>query len=389
MKKPLLTHEIGSLAKPNWRVKALRNRPLGEEDLEEARSWLERLDLKAEGEALMDLLAKRKGFSPEEKRALVRWSSRMATRLLEKAGLDVVYDGEQHRVEMYEYPIRRTRGFRFLGHVRSFDNKYYRKAAVVERPALDRPYHLEEYRTIAAFAHRPVKIPVTGAYTLVDWSFDEYYLRNVPLGTAQGLTLRREARRAFLLDMARGVLYPNLQALAEAGATFLQIDEPAVTTHPDEIPLFVEATRASVQDLSDRVFFGMHICFSDYSVLFPMIRELEGVIHEMHFEYANRDLREPGVHPDRRPGYTRTLNLLKPTTFVVGLGVIDVHTDFIEPPELVRDRILYALEVIGDPDRIFVAPDCGLRTRSWDVAFQKLRNMVEGVHLARQAAGLE
>lgn len=387
LNQPLLAHEIGSLAKPNWRVKALRNRPLEDPDIEEARTWLQRLDLAQEGEALLDLLAKRKNFSPEERKTIVVWSSKMATRLLEKAGLDVVYDGEQHRVEMYEYPIRRTQGFHFLGHVRSFDNKYYRKAAVVERPSLPHPYHLEEYQTIASFAHRPVKIPITGAYTLVDWSFDEFYMKNVPIGTARGLSGRKEARRAFLLDMARHVIYPNLKALADMGATFLQIDEPAATTHPDEIPLFVEATKESVQDLKDRVFFGMHICFSDYSVLFPLIRDLEGVIHEMHFEYANRDSRETGVSPEQRPGYA-ILHLLKPTQFVVGLGVLDVHTNFVEPPELVRDRILFAIDTLQDPQRIFVAPDCGLRTRSWDIAYQKLRNMVEGIHLAREKAGL-
>jgi len=388
MKKPLLTHEIGSLAKPDWRVKAFRGQPLQDEDLQEARTWLQRLDLLPEGEALLAVLYKRKDFTPEEKQDILVWSSRMAVRLLEKAGLDVVYDGEQHRVEMYEYPVRRIRGFRFLGHVRSFDNKYYRKAAVVERPVLPEPYHLEEYRTIASFATRPVKIPITGAYTLVDWSFDEFYLRNIPLGTAGGLRARKEARRAFLLDMAREVLYPNLKALADAGAPFLQMDEPAATTHPDEVPIFVEATRESVQDLATRVFFGMHICFSDYMTLFPLIRELEGVIHEMHFEYANRDSRELGVSPEKRPGYVDTLKLLRDTRFVVGLGVLDVHTDFVESPELVRDRVLFALEVIGDPGRVYVAPDCGLRTRTWDVAFAKLRNMVEGVELARKAAGV-
>ncbi len=383
MRKPLLTHEIGSLAKPNWRVKALRNLPLNDQDLEEARTWARRLDLEQDAEELFALLAKREGFSREEKRALIRWASRFAVRLLEKAGLDVVYDGEQHRVEMYEYPIRRIQGFAFRGHVRSFDNKYYRKAAVVEKPSVEKPYHLEEYQTIARYATRPVKIPITGAYTLVDWSFDEYYLQHTPLGTAEGLTLRKQARRRFLQDMAREVLYPNLKALVDAGAQFLQIDEPAATTHPDEVADFVEATIASVGDLRGRVTFGMHICFSDYSLLFPHLRDLEGVIHEMHFEYANRDSRELGVRDDVRVGYRDTLRLLRDTRFIVGLGVLDVHTDFIEPVELLRDRILYALEVIGDPERVYVAPDCGLRTRTWDVAFAKLRNMVEAVEQVR------
>ena len=73
---------------------------------------------------------------------------------------------------------------------------------------------------------------------------------------------------------------------------------------------------------------------------------------------------------------------------ILGLGVVDIHSDFIESPELVRDRILYAVDVFDDPHRIHVTPDCGLRTRSWQVAFAKLRNMVAGTELARNALGL-
>ena len=67
----------------------------------------------------------------------------------------------------------------------------------------------------------------------------------------------------------------------------------------------------------------------------------------------------------------------------VGLGVIDIHTDFIELPELVRDRILYAASVLG-PERIEVNTDCGLRTRTWEISLEKLKNMVEGTRLAEK-----
>jgi 5-methyltetrahydropteroyltriglutamate--homocysteine methyltransferase len=94
--------------------------------------------------------------------------------------------------------------------------------------------------------------------------------------------------------------------------------------------------------------------------------------------------RELGTSDAERPGYrviTRFRDLpYKPN---LGLGVLDIHTDFIESPELVRDRILYAVDVFGDPERIHVTPDCGLRTRSWDVAYAKLRNMVAGTQMAR------
>jgi 5-methyltetrahydropteroyltriglutamate--homocysteine methyltransferase len=55
---------------------------------------------------------------------------------------------------------------------------------------------------------------------------------------------------------------------------------------------------------------------------------------------------------------------------------------------LIRDRILYAVEVFCDPNRIHVTPDCGLRTRSWDVAYRKLQNMVEGAQAAKKSLGI-
>jgi 5-methyltetrahydropteroyltriglutamate--homocysteine methyltransferase len=68
----------------------------------------------------------------------------------------------------------------------------------------------------------------------------------------------------------------------------------------------------------------------------------------------------------------------------LGLGVIDVHTDFIEPPELIRDRILYSVKVLKGASKIVVNPDCGLRTRSRDIAFSKLSNMIKGIKLAEE-----
>lgn len=384
--RPLLTHEIGSMAKPPWRVKPFRRIRLDDRDLDHAREWGARLGIEEAG-GLLELLSKRDGFTAEEKDRIVRFSSLYGVRLQERAGLDLVWDGEQQRVEMYEYPVRRIGGFAFRGHVRSFDDKYYRKASCVDRPSLESPYHTDEYRIIASFARREVKIPVTGAYTLVDWSFDEHYGGGVTPGARDVGRTSREARRRFLTDVAGDIVYPNLRSLHEAGARFLQIDEPAATTKRDEIPEFIEATRASVGDLAGKAFFTVHICFSNYDLLFPRLTELEGVLDEVHLEYANRDSREPGVSKDKRIGYG-ILDSLKDTGFVVGLGVLDVHTDFIEPPELVRDRILYACEVIGDPGRVFVAPDCGLRTRNWEVTFAKLASMVAGRNLAAERLGL-
>lgn len=377
MLKPLLSHEIGSLAKPNWRVKALNNIPLSEEDIEDAKYWIKFLNIDAQ--ELIDIISKKQNFTHEEKEKIVEYSSLFAIKLLEKAGLDVVYDGEQHRVEMYEHPIKRIDGFRFYGHVRSFDNKYYRKAAVYEEPKLKEYFHLDELKTIKKYANKPIKIPITGPYTLVDWSFDEFYLRDTEIGTKEGILKRKEARRKFIEDMAKNIIYENLKVLYENSIKFIQIDEPAATTKRNEIELFIDGLISAIGDLRGKAFFSVHICFSDYNLLFPHIQKLEGIVNELHFEYANRDSKELGVNEKVRRGY-EILKKLKEYNFVVGLGVIDVHDDYIEPVELIRDRILYALEIIKDANRIFVAPDCGLRTRSWKVAYEKLKNMVLAIN---------
>ena len=382
----LLTHEIGSLAKPSWRVKPFRNIKLSDDDIESAKRWGEFLEIDERNE-LLEILSKREDFTKEEKEKILHFSSLYAVRMLEKAGLDLVYDGEQHRVEMYEYPVRRIKGFEFKGHVRSFDNKYYRKASLTSEPELKEFYHDKEFERINSFAKKPVKIPVTGAYTIVDWSYDEYFLKDIKPGEGDIREKRKSARKEFLLGIARNVIHPVLKSLYEKGARYLQIDEPAATTKRDEIDLFILTMKESIGDLKGKVFFGTHICFSDYFLLFPAIEELEGILNEIHFEYANRDTREIGVNSEKRKGY-EILEKFKNNKFVVGLGVLDVHTDFIEPPELLRDRILYALDIIQDPERIYVAPDCGLRTRTWDIAFKKLKNMVEGKYLAEKEAGI-
>ena len=68
----------------------------------------------------------------------------------------------------------------------------------------------------------------------------------------------------------------------------------------------------------------------------------------------------------------------------MGLGVADVHVDDVEEPSLICGRIKYAVKTLGDPKRIYVNPDCGLRTRSWDIAYSKLSNIAEGAEMARR-----
>ncbi len=327
------TQEIGSLKKPTWLLEFLRS-----------------------------------NHSEDEKKAALDDASFVNLKMLEYIGLDFVYDGEARRVEMYELPVKYIHGFEFVGRVRSWDNKYYKKARVVDKISYVKNYHFEEFVFVKEHASKTPKIPVTGAYTLMDWSYDEYY----------------NSREELAMDLAKNVINRILKELEGVGMQVVQIDEPAATTHPSEMDMFVEIFNEQVKGINAKV--NTHICYSgdEYASLMPVIPDLKAT----HFalEFANRDSTNLGIDDDSRPGY-KALKAFKEYAGdkEIGVGVLDVHSDYIEPPELIRDRILYAVKILGDPSKVYVNPDCGLRTRRRDIAFAKLKNMIKGVKLAEEA----
>jgi 5-methyltetrahydropteroyltriglutamate--homocysteine methyltransferase len=372
MTTPLFpTQEIGSIARPRWQLLGQRNEPWDDAATAEFEQWNRKLHFVPADDPTVRALGS--GRTREVPADRVRdLGALFALRFFEGAGLQRVYDGEARRVEMYEYPIRQMNGFQFLGHVRSFDNKYYLKAAATDEVRLARPYHVEEFEFVQAHAHAEPKLPVTGPYTLADWSYNEYYLARQK--GWKGRAARRAAQRELVVAIARAAIRPTLQALIEKGCRVIQVDEPAAGTHPDEADLVVEGFNAATEGLDAE--FSMHICFSDYRSLFPALLEAKRC-RQWAFEFANRDTPE-------HDGY-QTLNLFREygDTRQVGLGVLDVHRDAVESPQLVQDRIERAVKILGDPARLWVNPDCGLRTRRLTVAFEKLVAMVEGAKRAR------
>ncbi|HEV2316496.1 MAG TPA: hypothetical protein VGV89_02845 [Thermoplasmata archaeon] len=372
MTRPLFPcQEIGSIARPRWQLLGQRGAPLDEAARAEFAQWNDRLHFVDPA-----LPAVRSFLSGAGRKAsgsdLRDWSALFALRYFEAAGLDRVYDGEARRVEMYEAAVRQMRGFQFEGHVRSFDNKYYLKAAVTGEVRLEHPYHLEEFDFVKAHARAEPKLPITGPYTIADWSYNEYYL-----GRQKGWkshAARRSAQRELVVEVARNAIRPTLQALIARGCKVIQIDEPAGGTHPDQADLLAEGFNAATEGLDAE--FTMHICFSDYRSLFPALLEAKRC-KQWTWEFANRDTPESD-------GYA-ILEMFNEygDTRDIGLGVLDVHRDTLETPELVEQRILRAAKILGDPARLWINPDCGLRTRSLDVAWAKLTNMVEGARRAR------
>ncbi|HDD70072.1 MAG TPA: hypothetical protein ENG19_02980, partial [Candidatus Bathyarchaeota archaeon] len=354
---------------------------LSAEEISEAISWGEKLGI-ANLKQFVQVL--REKDSPKRRKAIREWSAKFAIKFFEKAGLDVVFDGEQWRSEMYEHFIRRVAGFQFLGYVKSFDYRYFNKAACVSEPKYVKPIYLEEFLFTKQNATKKVKVPFTGAYTLVDWTFNEYYEKKID-GKIGDFTRRKfEAKREFLFNLIKNVIRPEIRNLVDSGAEWIQIDEPAATTNPsdEEMELFVEAFNETVRGFNCK--FSLHNCYSNYKILAKYAPELRNC-SQLALEFANRDSRQTGTGKIRT-GYEE-IKIFEEYGFSgnYGLGVVDVHSNFVEPPELVRDRVLHAVKIVGDASRIWVNPDCGLRTRSWDVSFQKLKNMVLGAELARKS----
>lgn len=290
--------------------------------------------------------------------------------LFRDAGLENIgVAGEMFRWEMYEHMAAALGGVEFFGPVRSFDNRYYRKGSIVSGLERKNSFHEEELRFLKQSSDERIKFPITGPYTMADWSFNEHYRDKRELALAFADVINHEIT--------------HLRSLWNRSEPFeVQIDEPAATTHPGELDIVVESVNRSIENIKGCEF-SMHVCYSsDYSTFYRKGTDLK--LHGYNLEFANRDTNESGMRNDQRKPYRELslLNDIDPEKFI-GIGVTDVHSDFIEPPELIVDRISAAVQAFGDPAKVRVNPDCGLRTRSRDIGFQKLKNMVAAARTVR------
>jgi 5-methyltetrahydropteroyltriglutamate--homocysteine methyltransferase len=272
-------------------------------------------------------------------------ASRLITYEHERAGLDVVVDGEMRRNEMVEYFAHRIDGYDFNGRVKVWGHNYYDKPSVVDDVEYDEQWLVEEYEFTSEVADRPVKVPITGPYTLASWSFNEAY--------------ETEAELAY--DLA-DLVNEEIAKLVEAGARYIQIDEPALATTPDDHQIVGDCLERIVDDIPEDVRIGLHVCYGDYFRIYPEI--LDFPVDEFDLELANGDYDQLDVFKD--PSFTKDL----------ALGVNDVHTAEVEPVEQVKENIKKGLEVVP-PERLTVSPDCGVKLLPREVAYGKMENMVE------------
>ncbi len=283
----------------------------------------------------------------------------------ERVGLNNIgVGGEMFRWEMYEHQANRINGIKFYGPVRSFDNRYYKKGSIVEDMDIKESYHSDELKFLLSQNYENIKVPVTGPYTMMDWSFNEHYHDRYETAMAFAELLNKEMKDLKKLWDAK---FPGKKLQ-------IQLDEPATTTHPDEMNIVVDSLNRSVKNI-DNCEFSIHVCYSsDYRLFYDVMNDIN--IDGLNLEFANRDTLETGIEDSKRPGYQdlKYFSEFNDKKKFIGLGVTDVHIDYVEPVQLIKDRINYTLNILP-PELIRLNPDCGLRTRSREISYQKLKNM--------------
>jgi len=299
------------------------------------------------------------------------------------AGLDVITDGEQTRldfnlsfygflegIELESAPARRwgppahdQRGrHRVTGPLRA-------PRGLGTVPDFERLQRLAAPHLDAQAAPPVLKASVPGPYTLSGRLEPNEQFRD------------RYALAEALLPIVRD----ELEALVQAGCRELTLDEPSMScyAHREDPQRFVDLFRRTVEPVIGRCRLSTHLCFGNfkghavglrrYAPMFPAFLHLP--VDEVHLEMASREFAELELiaalarHRD------------------VAVGIVDVKSYYIETPEEVADRVRACLRH-ASPDRLALAPDCGLsQTARW-AARRKLRNLVAGVHAVRRELGL-
>ncbi len=272
-------------------------------------------------------------------------AARLITTEHERAGLDVVVDGEMRRNEMVEYFAHRIDGYEFNGRVKVWGHNYFDKPSVVSEVAYTDEWLVSEYEFTSGVATRPVKVPITGPYTLANWSFNEVY----------------DSEETLAYELA-DLVNEEINSLVDAGARYIQIDEPALATTPDDHAIVGQCLERIADDIPDDVRLGLHVCYGDYSRIYPEI--LDFPVEEFDVELCNGDYEQLEVFTD--PPFTKDL----------AVGVVDAHVGEVESVAEIKANIRRGLDVVP-PDRLTVSPDCGLKLLPRDVAYGKMSNMVD------------
>ncbi len=282
-------------------------------------------------------------------------------------GLDMLVHGEFERTDMVEYFAQKLTGFAFTEHgwVQSFGSRYVRPPIIYGDVARPAPMTVREFAVAQGLTDKPVKGMLTGPVTIINWSYPRTDLARRDIAFQLALALRDE-----------------IADLEASGARAVQVDEPALREGlplkrerwPDYLAWAIEAFRLTTGGAKPETQIHTHMCYSEFGDILEPIDRLDADV--ISIENARSDdatLRELAEY-----GYPRE----------VGPGVYDIHSPVVPEEAFIRDKVRSFLRHLS-PEKIWVNPDCGLKTRAWDEVIPALRRMARAVRAIREALDAE
>ena len=279
---------------------------------------------------------------------------------MERAGIDIVSDGEVRRESYFNRFATALDGIDIdnYGMVASRSGREVPVPRVVGPVRRTRAVQVRDLEFLRAHTDRPIKITVPGPFTMTSLALDEHY----------------RDEEALAMDYAVAV-NEELRDLEAAGTDVLQLDEPYLQAHPERAARFgVRVINRALEGIGCTT--AVHLCFG-YAYVVKDKPSGYSFLPELEASAADQISIE-AAQPRLDPAVLRSL----PRKAVM-LGVIDLGDHVVETPEIVAARIRDALPHI-DPERLVIAPDCGMKYLPRAVAFGKLKAMAEGAALVRR-----
>ncbi|RYU62472.1 5-methyltetrahydropteroyltriglutamate--homocysteine S-methyltransferase [Methylolobus aquaticus] len=294
-------------------------------------------------------------------RERMRAAIHLAIEKQEAIGLDVLVHGEAERNDMVEYFGEALDGFVFTGNgwVQSYGSRCVKPPIILGDVARTRPITTEWIGYAQSLTRKPVKAMLTGPVTMLQWSF-----------------VRDDQPRAETALQIALALREEVADLERAGVAAIQIDEPAFR---EGLPLrradwdaylawAVRAFRLCSAGVADATQIHTHMCYSEFNDILPSIADLDAdviTIETSRSDMALLDAFQAFDYPND-----------------IGPGVYDIHSPRVPPVADMVALLRKAGQVIP-PERLWVNPDCGLKTRGWPETEQALRNMVQAAAALR------
>jgi len=285
-------------------------------------------------------------------------------RIQERLGVDVLVHGEPERNDMVQYFAEHLDGFATTRHgwVQSYGSRCTRPPILHGDVRRRAPITVRWSSYAQSLTDRPVKGMLTGPVTIVAWSF-----------------VRRDLPVREVVGQVAEAIRDEVRDLEAAGIAIVQIDEPALR---ELLPLrrdaqraylawAVDAYRRASSGAADRTQVHTHLCYSDAGQILAAIDDLDADVTSIESARSGaRILAEPAV-----ARFARGL----------GPGVYDIHSPRIPTADDVADLLAAALRVLP-AERVWVNPDCGLKTRTYDQVEAALGNVVAAARRTRQPA---